>query len=188
MLFPWKVKSHLRLKIKIYFFLILTFIIFNILSINTLVAAKENLENSTENNNYESLKTFSEILSLVESTYVEKVSGKKLIEGAIHGLVKSLDPHTSYMPLEAYQEMKVQTSGKFGGLGIEVSMRDGVLTVISPIDGTPAFIAGIKSKDKIIKIEDESTLDMTLEDAVSLLRGEIGSAAVSYTHLRAHET
>jgi len=183
MLFPWKVKSHLRLKIKIYFFLILTFIIFNILSINTLVAAKENLENSAENNNYESLKTFSEVLSLVESTYVEKVSGKKLIEGAIHGLVKTLDPHTSYMPLEAYQEMKVQTSGKFGGLGIEVSMRDGVLTVISPIDGTPAFIAGIKAKDKIVKIEDESTLDMTLEDAVSLLRGEIGSA-VNITVIR----
>ena len=176
MLFFWKIKSCLRLKMNICYLLILTFIVFNVLSFNNQIEAKEGLDNVSEKyNNYESLKTFSEVLSLIESTYVEKVSSKNLIEGAIHGLVKTLDPHTSYLPREAYQEMKVQTSGKFGGLGIEVSMRDGVLTVISPIDGTPAFIAGIKAKDKIIKIEDESTLDMTLSDAVSLLRGEVGS-------------
>ena len=129
------------------------------------------------------MKVFSEVLSLIESTYVEKVSSEKLIVGAIHGLVKTLDPHTSYLPHDAYQEMKVQTSGKFGGLGIEVSMRDGILTVISPIDGTPAFEAGIQAKDKIVKIENDSTLDMSLNDAVSRLRGEVGSP-VNITILR----
>jgi carboxyl-terminal processing protease len=90
-------------------------------------------------------------------------------------MVKSLDPHTSYMPPVSYKEMQVETTGKFGGLGIEISVRDGVLTVVSPIEDTPAFKVGIEPGDKIIKIEDESTLDMTLQDAVSRLRGKTGS-------------
>jgi carboxyl-terminal processing protease len=97
-----------------------------------------------------------------------------MVDGAIKGMVKALDPHTSYLPPVSYKEMQVQTTGKFGGLGIEISIRDGVLTVVSPIEGTPAFKVGVKPGDKIIKIEDESTLDMTLQDAVSLLRGETG--------------
>ena len=138
---------------------------------------KESSSFATESNNtYENLKIFSEVLSLVESSYVEKVDSKILVDGAIKGLVKALDPHTTYMSPEVYQEMQVQTSGKFGGLGIEISIREGVLTVISPIEDTPAFNAGILPGDKIVKIEDESTLDMTLSDAVSRLRGEIGSA------------
>ena len=157
---------------------------FLILSIGSQIEADEGGESFSEvKSNYESLKVFSEVLSLIESTYVEKVSSEKLIEGAIHGLVKTLDPHTSYLPPDAYQEMKVQTSGKFGGLGIEVSMRDGILTVISPIEGTPAFEAGVQAKDKIVKIENESTLDMSLNDAVSRLRGEVGSP-VNITILR----
>ena len=147
------------------------------------IEAQDLDKSSSTDNNYDNLKTFSEVLSLIESTYVEKVSSEKIIEGAIHGLVKNLDPHSSYLPPEAYQEMKVQTSGKFGGLGIEVSTRDGILTVISPIEGTPAFEAGIKAKDKIVKIEEASTLDMDLAEAVSLLRGEIGSK-VNITLLR----
>lgn len=139
--------------------------------------AKESGDFSAEEDNtYEKLKIFSEVLSLIETSYVEKVDSKTLIEGAIRGLVKALDPHTSYMPPEAFKDMQVETSGKFGGLGIEISIRGGVLTVVSPIDDTPAFKAGIQAGDKIIKIEDESTLDMTLTEAVSLLRGEIGSA------------
>ena len=98
-----------------------------------------------------------------------------MVDGAIKGMVKALDPHTSYLPPVSYKEMQVQTTGKFGGLGIEISIRDGVLTVVSPIEGTPAFKVGVKPGDKIIKIEDESTLDMTLQDAVSHLRGETGS-------------
>jgi carboxyl-terminal processing protease len=124
---------------------------------------------------YNKLKVFSEVLSLIESNYVEPVEKDSMIEGAISGMVKSLDPHTSYMPPVSYKEMQVETTGKFGGLGIEISLRGGILTVVSPIDDTPAFKVGIKPGDKIIKIEDESTLDMTLQDAVSRLRGETGS-------------
>ena len=163
-------------------FVISVFLIF--VFIDFQVEASESLESSSEiKNNYESLKIFSEVLSLIETNYVEKVSNQKLIEGAIHGLMKTLDPHSSYMTLDAFQEMKIQTSGKFGGLGIEVSVRDGLLTVISPIEGTPAFEAGVLAKDKIVKIEDESTLDMSLSDAVSLLRGDVGSS-VNITIIR----
>jgi len=124
---------------------------------------------------YDKLKVFSEILALLESNYVESVEPQKLIEGAINGMLKTLDPHTSYLPPESFKQMKVETSGKFGGLGVEITVRDGILTVVSPIEGTPAYKAGIKAGDKIIKIEDESTLDMSLSDAVGLLRGERGS-------------
>jgi len=124
---------------------------------------------------YNNLKVFSEILSLIESNYVESVGSDTIINGAIRGMVKALDPHTSYLPPASYKEMQVETTGKFGGLGIEISIRDGILTVVSPIDETPAFKVGIKAGDKIIKIEEESTLDMTLQDAVSRLRGETGS-------------
>ncbi|MEC7786607.1 MAG: S41 family peptidase [Nitrospinota bacterium] len=132
-------------------------------------------EEKGNQNAYNKLKVFSEIISLIESNYVETVKSDTMIEGAISGMVKSLDPHTNYMSPATYKEMQVETTGKFGGLGIEISMRDGILTVVSPIDDTPAFRAGVKAGDKIIKIEDESTLDMTLQDAVSLLRGETGS-------------
>ena len=132
-------------------------------------------EDQGKKNAYNKLKVFSEIISLIESNYVETVKSDTMIEGAIRGMVKSLDPHTTYMPPATYKEMQVETTGKFGGLGIEISMRDGVLTVVSPIEETPAFRAGVKAGDKIIKIDDESTLDMTLQDAVSLMRGETGS-------------
>jgi carboxyl-terminal processing protease len=132
-------------------------------------------EEKAKQDAYNKLKVFSEVLSLIESNYVEPVESNSMIEGAISGMVKSLDPHTSYMPPVSYKEMQVETTGKFGGLGIEISVRDGVLTVVSPIEDTPAFKVGIKPGDKIIKIEDESTLDMTLQDAVSRLRGETGS-------------
>ena len=124
---------------------------------------------------YEKLKTFSEILSLLEANYVEKVDTNQLIDGAIRGMLKTLDPHTSYLPPEAFTQMKVETSGRFGGLGIEITIKKGILTVVTPIEDTPAFKAGVKAGDRIIKIEDESTLDMTLSDAVERLRGKIGT-------------
>ena len=145
-------------------------IVYLLLTINVFAE-----EDQGKKNAYNKLKVFSEIISLIESNYVETVKSDTMIEGAIRGMVKSLDPHTSYMPPATYKEMQVETTGKFGGLGIEISMRDGVLTVVSPIEETPAFRAGVKAGDKIIKIDDESTLDMTLQDAVSLLRGETGS-------------
>ena len=124
---------------------------------------------------YEKLKTFSEILSLLEANYVEKVNTSDLIDGAIRGMLKTLDPHTSYLPPEAFKQMKVETSGRFGGLGIEITVRKGILTVVTPIEDTPAFKAGVQAGDRIIKIEDESTLDMTLSDAVERLRGKINT-------------
>ena len=136
--------------------------------------AEESIE-EPKPDTYNKLKIFSEVLSLIESNYVESVESDTIINGAIRGMVKALDPHTSYLPPVSYKEMQVETTGKFGGLGIEISIRDGVLTVVSPIEETPAFKVGIKAGDKIIKIEEESTLDMTLQDAVSLLRGETGS-------------
>jgi len=167
-----------------HFFLSITILVFFMFVFSIMQIEAQGLEKApSTDNNYDNLKTFSEVLSLIESTYVENVSSKKIIEGAIHGLVKTLDPHSSYLPPEAYKEMKVQTSGKFGGLGIEVSTRNGILTVISPIEGTPAFEAGVQAKDKIVKIEEESTLDMDLAEAVSLLRGEIGTE-VNITLLR----
>lgn len=144
-----------------------------LLATGTIVGAQEK---DTENvASYEKLKAFSEILSLVESNYVDDVGTDDLIEGAIKGMVKTLDPHSSYLPPKSYKDMLVDTSGKFGGLGIEISIRKGILTVVSPIEETPAFRSGIQAGDKIIKIEDESTLDMTLADAVSRLRGKIGT-------------
>ena len=134
--------------------------------------SKENPETATVDS-YEKLKTFSEILSLLEANYVEKVDTNDLIDGAIRGMLKTLDPHTSYLPPEAFKQMKVETSGRFGGLGIEITVRKGILTVVTPIEDTPAFKAGVKAGDRIIKIEDESTLDMTLSDAVERLRGKI---------------
>jgi carboxyl-terminal processing protease len=139
------------------------------------VWAQESEENSkaTTVDSYEKLKTFSEILSLLEANYVEMVDTNELIDGAIRGMLKTLDPHTSYLPPEAFKQMKVETSGRFGGLGIEITVRKGILTVVTPIEDTPAYKAGVKAGDRIIKIEDESTLDMTLSDAVERLRGKI---------------
>lgn len=124
---------------------------------------------------YDKLKVFSEIVSLLEDNYVERIKPDELITGAIRGMLKTLDPHTTYLTPDSYSEMRVETSGKFGGLGIEISIRDGLLTVVSPIEGTPAFKAGVKAGDKIIQIEDESTLEMTLPDAVGKLRGKAGT-------------
>ncbi len=124
---------------------------------------------------YERLKIFAEILSLLEAGYVEDINNEALVSGAIRGMLKTLDPHTTYMPVESYKEMQVETSGKFGGLGIEISIKNGILTVISPIDDTPASKAGILAGDKIIKIGDESTVDMTLSEAVAHMRGDVGT-------------
>jgi len=125
---------------------------------------------------YENLKVFTEALSYVESNYVEEVEPTKVIQGAIKGMLRTLDPHSSYMPPDVYREMQVETEGRFGGLGIEITMRDDVLTVVSPIEGTPAFRAGIQPGDQIIKVDGESTKEMSLVDAVKKLRGPEGSA------------
>lgn len=124
---------------------------------------------------YEDLKIFTEVLSYVEANYVEEVEPELVIRGAILGMLRSLDPHSSFMPPEMFSEMQVETEGRFGGLGIEITIRDDVLTVVSPIEGTPAFRAGIQAGDQIVLVEGESTKDMTLIEAVKKLRGPEGT-------------
>ncbi len=124
---------------------------------------------------YESLETFTNILEIVKKNYVDDVKTKDLINGAINGMLSSLDPHSAYLTPELYKELQMDTQGKFGGLGIEISVQGGFLTVVSPIEDTPAFRAGIKPGDQIIKIEDEFTKDMTLMEAVKKMRGPKGS-------------
>ena len=124
-----------------------------------------------DQNTYKSLKTFSEVLDMVEKNYVEPVDGEKLMLGAINGMIKSLDPHSVYMTAEMYKELEVETRGSFGGLGIEITILKDVLTVVSPIEDTPAYNAGIKAGDQIIKIDDKSTKDITITEAVKKLRG-----------------
>ena len=124
---------------------------------------------------YEKLKVFSEILSLVQSNYVDEIQSKELMYGAIKGMLETLDPHTSFMTPEAFREMQVETHGSFGGLGIEITVKDRLLTVVAPIEGTPADRAGVQPGDRIVRIEGQVTKDMTLMEAVRKLRGPKGS-------------
>jgi carboxyl-terminal processing protease len=124
---------------------------------------------------YESLEEFTNILSIVKKNYVEPVDTKTLVTGAINGMLSSLDPHSAYLTPDLYKELQMDTQGRFGGLGIEITIKDGVLTVVSPIEDTPAFTAGIKPGDMIFKIEGEFTKDMTLIDAVKKMRGPKGT-------------
>jgi carboxyl-terminal processing protease len=124
---------------------------------------------------YESLETFTNILSIVKKNYVEDVETKNLVHGAIGGMLNSLDPHSAYLTPDLYKELQMDTQGRFGGLGIEITVKNGVLTVVSPIEDTPAHKAGIKPGDMIFKIEDEFTKDMTLVEAVKRMRGPKGT-------------
>ncbi|MDU0459777.1 MAG: S41 family peptidase [Geobacteraceae bacterium] len=124
---------------------------------------------------YESIELFTDVMAIVKKSYVEEVDTKKLIYGAINGMLSSLDPHSSFMPPDTYKEMKIDTKGAFGGLGIEISIKEGVLTVISPIEDTPAFKAGIKSGDQILKIDEKFTKDLNINDAVKRMRGLKGT-------------
>ena len=124
---------------------------------------------------YESLEAFSNILSIVKKNYVEDVETKNLVSGAINGMLSSLDPHSAYLTPDLYKDLQSDTQGRFGGLGIEITVKGGILTVVSPIEDTPAFKAGIQPGDQIFKIEDEFTKDMSLVDAVKKMRGLKGT-------------
>ncbi len=125
---------------------------------------------------YRELKIFSDVIDLIEKNYVDPVESKDLIEKAIQGMVHSLDPHSAFLPPDAFKELQVDTRGEFGGLGIVITLHKGILTVISPIEGTPAHRAGIKAGDQIIKINDVSTKGMALWEAVKKLRGPKGTS------------
>lgn len=123
---------------------------------------------------YKDIETFSRVLEIVDKQYVSPVDEKKLMEGAVHGMLYTLDPHTVYFTSESYKDFKSDTKGRFGGIGLEVSMKDGILTVVAPIEGSPADKAGIKSGDKILSIDGTSTKRLNLNDAVRLMRGSAG--------------
>lgn len=143
--------------------------------------------------NFEYLDLFTKVLHFVQSNYVEEADTKKLIEGAIKGMLATLDPHTVYLPPEQFKEMQVDTSGKFGGLGIEITITDGYLTVVTPIDDTPAFHAGVEPGDRIFIIEDRNkkvkkeTKGMTLQEAVNLMRGEKGTKVTIHVARKGQE-
>jgi carboxyl-terminal processing protease len=141
------------------------------LSIGGSVASKSADAGAT----YEHLRLFTEVLSIVQNQYVDEVPPKELIYSAIKGTLRGLDPHSSVLDPDSYKEMQVETSGSFGGLGIEITLRDDVLTVVAPIEGTPAYRAGLSTGDRIVKIDGLATKDMQLADAVKRMRGKPGT-------------
>ena len=145
----------------------------------SVLADKDSIDTSPDSEvealPFEDLRTFTEIFGRIKKDYVEPVSDKKLLEDAVRGMLSGLDPHSAYLVAEEYQELKEGTTGQFGGLGIEVTMENGFIKVVSPIDDTPAQRMGIKTGDLIIKLDDKPVKGMSLADAVKLMRGEPGS-------------
>ena len=148
------------------------FFIFAIIPLKTINADTNRQET------YKQLNLFGDVFQRVQEQYVEEVTDKKLIESAISGMLQSLDPHSSYLSADSYKDMQVKTKGKFGGLGIEITMEDGVVKVVSPIDDTPAAKAGMKSGDLIIGVDGESIRGLTINESVSKLRGPVGSKVI----------
>ena len=124
---------------------------------------------------YKNLEVFTEVLRQIEKNYVEPQDDQKLVQGAIKGMVQSLDPHSSFLSKEEHQDLLTETKGSFSGIGVEITVKDNVLTVVSPIEGSPAYRAGIQTGDKIIKIDGKLAADMTLPEAVKSIRGEKGT-------------
>ncbi|UCC66943.1 MAG: S41 family peptidase, partial [Deltaproteobacteria bacterium] len=154
--------------------LILLWFVFGLLLGGLYVHKVSALSNKT----YEMLKIFTEVLEIVKKNYVEEKKTEELISGAIEGMLNSLDPHSAYLTPDMYRELQVETKGSFGGLGIEITIKDGILTVIAPIEDTPAHRAGIKAGDKILKIEGESTKGLNLMECVKRLRGPKGTKVI----------
>jgi len=127
------------------------------------------------NKTYEKLKVFTDVLEIIKQNYVEDVKTEDLITGAIEGMLNSLDPYSGYLDPDMYRELQVETKGSFGGLGIEIAIKDGILTVIAPIEDTPAYRAGVKAGDKVLKINEESTKGLSLMECVKRLRGPKGT-------------
>jgi len=148
-----------------------------------IVANKEHQNSKKSESTYEDLGLFTSVLNKVQKDYVEPVSTKKLIYGALKGMVSSLDPHSAFMTPDEYKDLQVSTQGQFGGVGMTITLKDGVLTVISPIEDTPAAKAGIEPGDKIIMIDGKPTRDLTLEQDLNMIRGPSGTK-VSLTIVR----
>ena len=146
-----------------------------VLTAGCVTAADKKAPSAEEADTYEMLNLFGEIMERTKASYVEEVSDQKLIESAINGMLSSLDPHSSFLDAKSFQYLNEQTQGKFGGLGIEVTMESGVVKVVSPIDDTPAFKAGLKPGDYIISLDGTTVVGMTLNEAVDKMRGKTGT-------------
>lgn len=158
-----------------------------VLGTNSLCFSEgEKSEKKKKEELFRQVELFSDALAIIQSDYVDEVSAKDAIYGALKGMLSALDPHSQFMDPDTYNELKVDTEGKFGGLGIEITVKDGLLTVITPIEDTPAWTAGIKANDRIVKINDQITRDMSLTEAVKKMRGRPGEA-VTLTILRESE-
>ena len=151
-------------------------VIFAVFLIGVLIGSGQSQKVSALSNQmYEDLKVFTDVIGLIQKDYVEETKSKDLIQGAIKGMLETLDPQSAYMPPAMFKEMQEETKGRFEGLGIEITLKDGILTVVSPIEGTPAFRAGVMAGDQIIKIDGETTKNFTLVDSVKRLRGPRGT-------------
>jgi len=133
---------------------------------------------STNDDFYKEIPLFTDVLSVIQSDYVDEKVTKELIYGALKGMLASLDPHSQFMEPDTYKEMQIETRGEFGGLGIVITIRDNFLTIVTPLEDTPAYRAGLKSGDRIVKIDSETTKDITLFDAVKKMRGKPGTDVV----------
>lgn len=145
-------------------------VIVSCFSLTTLAISQ--IDRKTKDDLYSQIELFSYALTTIQADYVDETPPKDLIYGSLKGMLSTLDPHSQFLDPDEYTELKTETQGKFGGLGIEISIKDGLLTVITPIEDTPAWKAGLKPGDRIVKIEDEITRDITLSEAVKKLRGD----------------
>ena len=165
-MFQWKKAGVLRI----------ASMVFVVFLVGVFVGSGQSQKVSALSNSmYEDLKVFTDVIGYIQKDYVEETKSKDLIHGAIKGMLETLDPHSAFMPPNMYKEMQEETKGRFEGLGIEITIKDGILTVVSPIEDTPAFKAGILAGDQIIKIDGDSTKNFTLMDSVKRLRGPRGS-------------
>jgi carboxyl-terminal processing protease len=155
-----------KISVKFYLLPIIVFGSFILLGLSN-----DNNVTAKDKSIYKDIKTFNEVLDMVRKNYVDEVDTTKLMQGAINGMIRSLDPHSSFMTPELYKELEVETQGQFGGIGIEIMIIKDILTIVSPIEDTPAFNAGLKSGDQILKIDGKSTKDITITEAIQKLRG-----------------
>ncbi len=163
--FPMMVKKTIKSTL-----LILTIVAAALVLAQTLLA-----ESTDKSPDYKELRLFRGVMGIVQKNYVKDVSSKELIEGALNGMLQSLDPYSEYLNEETFKELQADTTGEFGGLGIEITLENGILTIVSPIEDTPAYKAGLKPGDKILKIDGETTKNITLHKAVKQMRGRPGT-------------